>query len=611
MNKFDQNLQVLETKGTHFLSLNEQIGETALSYEGTDEEGTKWFWDERGTPVAITSEFDSANLPDKELKQIIFFFGLTSIEEIVEVSRYANPSSLFVIIEPNLSVLRYALNIEDFSKLASINYMIAAVEANQMDEVLKSLVATKAFLLLKKPVFYLNSYYRRRDITLVKEYIIQIRDSIKHKFFRIGNSILDSLLGLIHNMQNLKAISVAPDTAAMKDCFKGYPAFVVAAGPSLDKNIEYLKKVGTRGIIIAVDTIAEKLVKNGIIPHVISSVERLNVWEYFFENKPPYYEHSYFVAPPVVQPAIIKAFNGRSILPMRQSVREYRWLSDILGLSEDYKVWMGASCVHTGIGLALHIGASPIVLVGQDLAYGEDITKTHASGTEYDKLPMEAEIADDILTVEGYYGQDVKTRLIWNDFRVILENLVGDLSIRVINATEGGARIKGTEQKSLSEVIAEFCTREIDGFSVFRNIPQTSIDWSGVSEKMRKYVNQLELLSSESLEHLKQLQDVRDKWEYYIDQLGTDGIFKILSKTDEFFQLIPRDELLYHNLQGPMVILLQKFHLIPENGSLESIRDNLLVQIEFCTMFTDTVWLVAQVIQENFPWDVGTDGVES
>ncbi|SDF79719.1 motility associated factor glycosyltransferase family protein [Sporolituus thermophilus] len=602
MNLFDKNLQILESRGIHLLDLDRQLNETVLTYVGTDDEGVKWFWDHQKNPVSISGKIDSSSLPDKNLKQIIFFFGLASLKEIVDVASHAHPESLFVLIEPNLSLLQYALNNEDFAELDNLNYVVFAAEPAKIINFVEMLASSKIFLLMRRPFFYFNSFYRQRDLNLVKEYIVEIRQAISHKYFKIGNSIHDSLIGLINNMQNLASLRLSPDVAVLKNSLKGCPAFIVAAGPSLDKNINYLKEIGNQGLIIAVDTIAEKLVNNGIYPHVISSVERIKVWEYFFQDKPPYYSQSYLVAPPLVQPELINAFAGRVILPMRQSVNEYRWLSKVLGLSDDSAIWMGASCAHIAMGFALHLGASPIVLVGQDLAYGRDMSKTHAAGTAYDDKPMPEQKV--ITTVEGYYGEEVKTNKIWLDFKLMFEKIIELTKVDVINATEGGARIKGTVQEPLNEVIDRYCTRAIDVFSVFENAPKYRIDWDNVCKYMNEYIQHLENLSDESTQHLKKLKDIQGQWDFYVKKYGVNHIYDTMQKTDIYYRCIPEDLLLYHNLQGPLVNISQKFYLIPDDGSLESLKENLRIQIEFCEMFSATTWLIAQVIQENYPWDL-------
>lgn len=249
MSYFESNIAFLENRGMHYLSLDSQLGDAVAEYVGLDPDGVAWFVDERQKPIGIYPDVDTANLPSKELRQLIFFFGLISVEEIIKVAKTANPDSFFVIIEPNLSLLRHALNSQDLEKLAGINFMLAAVEPEGFGEVMSGLLTTPALLLVKRPVFYFNSYYRQRDIKLLQQYIDPIRKEIKLKAFCMGNCIHDSLIGLIHNMKNMESMAAGLDTAAMKGLFRGCPAFVVSAGPSLDKNIEELKQIGNKGII--------------------------------------------------------------------------------------------------------------------------------------------------------------------------------------------------------------------------------------------------------------------------------------------------------------------------------------------------------------------------
>lgn len=604
MNFFDSNIALLESRGAHCLDLNTQLGEALAEFVDIDAEGNWWFVDENNNPIRITTEADKESLPNPDLRQLIFFFGLISVDEILNVAKHANPDSYFIILEPNLSILQFALNHQDLSRLSNLKFMIAAIEPSQVDTILKSLLATPVILLIKQPVFYFNSYYRQREIDLMREFIVNIRETIRHKFFRIGNSILDSLLGLIHNMQNLENMVASPDVGSLKDKFKGCPAFIVAAGPSLDKNIEELKRIQNKGLIIAVDAIADKLVKNGITPHFMSSVERVDVWELLVEKK-SYPEDIYLVGPPVLQPPVVNRFGKRVLLPMRQTVREYLWLSDILDLSDDYKVWMGASCAHVAMGLALHLGASPIVLVGQDLAYGEDVHHTHAGGTIHDEFPLQPE---ELITVEGYYGKDVQTQDIWQNFRLMFEDKIKDLAEPfIINATEGGARIKGTVQHPLSEVVSQYCCRELgDIRSLLDETVRVKVDWIAVTDKINQYVKRTDKLSLEVKKHQQKLEKIRDYWAKYTSKPnGAKKIHETLKKTDRYYHSIPEDQLLYHNLQGPMIVLMQKFYTIQDDGTLESLYKNLLLQIELCEMISNTSRLIAGVVEENYPWHLG------
>lgn len=79
-------------------------------------------------------------------------------------------------------------------------------------------------------------------------------------------------------------------------------------------------------------------------------------------------------------------------------------------------------------------------------------------------------------------------------------------------------------------------------------------------------------------------------------------IYRSMQETDLYYKAIASDQLLFHNIQGPLTILVQKFQTIEETDSLESLKANLNVQIELCEMIESTAWLISQVIAENFPW---------
>ncbi|MBW2619339.1 MAG: tetratricopeptide repeat protein [Deltaproteobacteria bacterium] len=59
----------------------------------------------------------------------------------------------------------------------------------------------------------------------------------------------------------------------------------------------------------------------------------------------------------------------------------------------------------------------------------------------------------------GYYSRVVQSRKNWRTQLTHFERLIKDYPARVINATEGGARIEGAEQLSLAEVIERYCTQ--------------------------------------------------------------------------------------------------------------------------------------------------------
>ncbi len=596
MKSFEDNLSVISRRRVPDFIAEMELGQAPFRYIGTDEDGTQVFVDVEGKPLIIESHIDKTNLPNPKLRQLIFFFGIGSLTEIQKVARCAHKDSLFIIIEPNPYFLQHVLYHEDFSLLDNINYILVTEKADKLADLFKLLFTTKFFNLARNLTFYFNDYYRKYDSAAVKEYVTEIGKAIKNKYFTIGNSIHDSLIGLINNFRNIQHLPENADVAKLKDLFRGIPAFVVAAGPSLDKNIDQLKKVQGKGIIIAVDTIVKKLLDHGITPDFVCTVERgAIVWEYFYENQefPP---NSYLVSSLVADPRIVEKFKDRAILPMRSDVREYYWLYEKLGLGNEHFMWMGGSCAHIAVGMALHIGASPIVITGQDLAYGEN--GTHAQGTVYDQKPLAEE--EESLFVMGYYGEQVRTSKIWLEFKQIFEKKFNEVDRLIINATEGGAKIEGTIQQPLSQVVQEYCTREYNIFEKVRSVPHHPIAWNDVEQKIDEYLRELEEFRTNVADHLRVLKSHRQNWRDSIPEKKVKKIYETMKKTDHYYKAISRDQLLYHNIQGPVTVLVQKFQTIEESDSLASLKKNLDIQIELCEMLENTMWLIIQVIEENF-----------
>ena len=85
---------------------------------------------------------------------------------------------------------------------------------------------------------------------------------------RLSLSNVSTALGLGKNfadtfMENLPNILRMPGVTALKGIFKGRPAIVVAAGPSLEKNLHLLKEAKSKAVIIAVDAALPTLLPAG------------------------------------------------------------------------------------------------------------------------------------------------------------------------------------------------------------------------------------------------------------------------------------------------------------------------------------------------------------
>ena len=126
----------------------------------------------------------------------------------------------------------------------------------------------------------------------------------------------------------------------------------------------------------------------------------------------------------------------------------------------------GGSVATSAFDLLLNLGCSPIILVGQDLAYtGREI---HAGGTYHNAgwLTMTSRFLNldtinqnvvrkrKIKRVEAYGGEGtVVADYVFDLYRGWFEDSALKVNLPVINATEGGARIRNTVERSLQGLV--------------------------------------------------------------------------------------------------------------------------------------------------------------
>ena len=108
----------------------------------------------------------------------------------------------------------------------------------------------------------------------------------------------------------------------------------------------------------------------------------------------------------------------------------------------------GGSVSTTALDLGITFGCSRIIFIGLDLAYTDNFA--HASDTSR----RVAADFDNLRQVEDNHGNMIPTSRTLDMYREWIENRIkGIEDIEFIDATEGGARIKGMRVAKLADVI--------------------------------------------------------------------------------------------------------------------------------------------------------------
>ncbi len=394
----------------------------------------------------------------------IFMYGCGFGYYLFEIFAKKQPHTLVVLFEENPYIFKamlYHFDLEPIIKSQKITMMIG--DSQEFSKAFELLFFSVVFAYCTSPTLAETPLARRnfkQQYTKLHKYIFS---QLGLFVFYIGNDHLDNLIGLNNILGNMGEIIKNPYISSLKDKYREVPAFIIANGPSLDKNIQQLEKIQGRGLIISTESAIIPLLKNNIIPDILTIIERTKyTFTYHFENN-SYPESIALLCLALVDRQVYPSFRGTKIPIFRNGEAINQWINSFVGDGSGLDA--GANVSHLALELAVYLGANPIVFVGQDYAYGPDGV-THSKNAVYsgEKGRRAREIlkSKPVVYLEGNDGSSIPSNQLWADFKQGLERKISTHSSKlIINATEGGAKIKGAESRCLSEVIGQYCRQQL------------------------------------------------------------------------------------------------------------------------------------------------------
>lgn len=280
-------------------------------------------------------------------------------------------------------------------------------------------------------------------------------------------------------LANVDVLASCPPATALAGQLEGVPAFIVGAGPSLAKNVALLREASRKGVVLATNSSARALARAGVEPQVLGCMESIDVSHLFADV--PFIDRVARCFSLTAAPATFRTGQGPA-LPLFEAMPEIGGpLAELVG-HPGLTVCGSVSTIL--FALAQRMGCSPIVFVGQDLAYTDGLA--YAAGTVYEG--SRAAVCDETGTVRLLasevlerahdraqggvtLAEPLDRALAWGgdgevpstaQFSAVRAWLEGAAQVmarelpdqRLINATEGGARIAGFAEARLRDVVA-------------------------------------------------------------------------------------------------------------------------------------------------------------
>ncbi|MEM6393507.1 MAG: 6-hydroxymethylpterin diphosphokinase MptE-like protein [Planctomycetota bacterium] len=296
----------------------------------------------------------------------------------------------------------------------------------------------------------------------------------------VATALVNSARTCRNLAHNLPLYAAGPTTNPLHNLLKTggdnqptTPAICVSAGPSLAKNIHLLTDPDVRRnvILIAVQTALQPLLERGVKPDFVTALDYSPICTRFYEGLPPLPDVT-LVVDPKVNPAVVDAFPG----PVRTLSSEFndKLLAPTLNRPIT-KIPAGATVAHLSFYLAQHLGANPIILLGQDLAFSDGLY--YCPGTAVHRVwepelnpfnTVEMMEWTRIVRMRGHLRRtdDIHGNPVFTDEQMVtyLKQFERDFAkakdagTTVLDCTEGGTPKEHTEITTLADALQKHAT---------------------------------------------------------------------------------------------------------------------------------------------------------
>lgn len=534
-------------------------GESVIKVKDAD----RWLYlNSKYNPSSEADKYmsDMYDMPEQSLLAV---FGMSNCAFIRVFLDNNTDARSVLVYEPSidifLTVIKY-IDITEIIENSRVCLIIKGLNGDLLDAYMDNIIGTanvktNRYITLPKYTQLFEEdfayYYKVIEENNIKMYAI--KNTVRLYGKRVSENSIYNLRYLRNSSSSVELVDRFPEDL---------PAIVVAAGPSLEKNIHMLKKAKGKTLIIVVDTAIPKVLEAGIIPDMVIAIDFIKPLKYF-EN--PLLKDIPILCDVDMNKDILDKIKPNKCIFFNADSMIWASLFEEEG-SEIRRINTGGSVATALIANYIYWGIKKIILLGQDLAFTE--SKGHVGE---DKMTIDA--SNPIYTkVDAIGGGQVWTRYDFLSYLRWIENQAAiHNEIEFIDATEGGALKAHTKVMTLEEAIDTYCTKEFDVAKVIDELPvlfkgpegeaKIKAKLESIATNLRKLKRKLSdvtvdchraVLMMERKDYnkkeLKRINDVMEKFEEsYVEMDERVMVEKYLSDAETEFEsdlfVIEKDEL--------------------------------------------------------------------
>jgi hypothetical protein len=369
----------------------------------------------------------------KKFKKIdkFIFLGTLSGRHIPKIAEKIDASS-YLVLERNLEIFRLSLFTVDYTILAKKGAIFSIMDNIEEEK--------KIYTFLD--VYKIDNYFLKLSITNVN--ISQYIDTILNLLLTLNPTAYDYNRRLyIHTNRTTRRIKEGYkflDFKKIKDnpnFFENRPILYIAAGPSLDDNLEWVKKNQNKFFIVCIGRALKKLVDNEIRVDVVATLDEqefLADTQFDDETMSKLGKNTLLFAGSITNENVLNKFDKKNIFIFEVFYCLYKGNSAYGGFS------IGEIALH----LLLEFKPKEIFILGLDLALNQKTGASHSTGNTFgtSQINLDEEqdrsnfdIRSSLVKVKGNFTKEVYTTPIFYGSIKMLEDIVRgkDKSIKIYN----------------------------------------------------------------------------------------------------------------------------------------------------------------------------------
>ncbi|WP_066165530.1 motility associated factor glycosyltransferase family protein [Aliarcobacter cryaerophilus] len=402
----------------------------------------------------------------KKFKRVdkFIFMGTLLGRHIPKIANKINASS-YLILERNLEIFRLSLFTVDYTILGKKGAIFSIMDSTSKEE--KKIYNYLSF-------YNIDNYLLKLSITNINidkyiDIILNLLSTMSPTAYDYNRYIYVHTNRTTRKLQENYKFLNFNSIKENSNLFENIPILYIAAGPSLDDNLEWVKKNQNKFFIVCIGRALKKLVDNEIRVDVVTTIDEQD-----------------FLADTQFDDATIKNMNKNTILfassmtndnVLNKFDKKKIYLFEaFLSFFNDNDGFTGFSVGEATLDLLLRFNPKKIYILGLDLALNQKTGDTHASGDKTGSVKINLsekqdrssfEIRKSLVKVKGNFKKEVYTTpLFYSSIKFAEDKLRNkDKNIKVYNLSENGARFEGTIPKKINEI-------NLNNFEGIENIQQ-------------------------------------------------------------------------------------------------------------------------------------------